>query len=126
MDSWPPSGAPDVESRGSNSGRTSAAQLGHNMAVRVLVFTLAACASAAEEQSAPKKQCSSSLKGDYQFEACGAFCKEAKKGNHCKCARPRLLLSHRRTAEHRRPVVVAGFANARRARFAGALRHRHR
>ena len=26
----------------------------------------------------------SPTQGDYQFEACGAFCKEAKKGNHCK------------------------------------------
>ena len=26
------------------------------------------------------------LKGDYAYEACGAFCKSAKATNHCKCA----------------------------------------
>lgn len=49
-------------------------------------LALIACAFAIDEDpKAEKKACSSSLKGDFAFEACGAFCKEAKKGNHCKC-----------------------------------------
>ena len=47
------------------------------------VLSLLACACASDETT-PKKACSSSLKGDFQFEACGAFCKQAKSGNHCK------------------------------------------
>lgn len=33
---------------------------------------------------AKHKTCRSGIKGDYMYETCGAFCKEAKKGNHCK------------------------------------------
>ena len=47
------------------------------------VLSLLACACASDDTT-PKKACSSSLKGDFQFEACGAFCKQAKSGNHCK------------------------------------------
>jgi len=31
-----------------------------------------------------KTSCTSSMTGDYTFQACGGFCKEAKKANHCK------------------------------------------
>jgi len=47
------------------------------------ILSLLACARAADDPT-PKKACSSSLKGDFLFEACGAFCKQAKSGNHCK------------------------------------------
>jgi len=47
------------------------------------LLSLLACACAADDAT-PKKACTSSLKGDYPFEACGAFCKQAKSGNHCK------------------------------------------
>ena len=50
-------------------------------AIAVIVASLLGCADA---DDSPKRACSSTLKGDYQFEACGAFCKEAKKANHCK------------------------------------------
>lgn len=50
-------------------------------AIALLAASLLGCVRA---EDSPKRACSSTLKGDYQFEACGAFCKEAKKGNHCK------------------------------------------
>jgi len=50
-------------------------------AIALIAASLLGCANA---DDSPKRACSSTLKGDYQFEACGAFCKEAKKGNHCK------------------------------------------
>ena len=49
------------------------------------ILCLLACARASDD-TLPKKACSSSLRGDYQFNsvACATFCKEAKQGNHCK------------------------------------------
>jgi len=41
----------------------------------------------AEEKKPKRKYCNTSaygLKGDYAYEACGAFCKQAKAVNHCK------------------------------------------
>merc|ERR1719224_355989 len=41
----------------------------------------------AEEKKPKRKFCNTttySLKGDYAYEACGAFCKQAKATNHCK------------------------------------------
>mmetsp|Transcript_69032 Transcript_69032/g.136831 ORF Transcript_69032/g.136831 Transcript_69032/m.136831 type:complete len:173 (-) Transcript_69032:296-814(-) len=41
----------------------------------------------AEEKKPKRKFCNTSaygLKGDYAYEACGAFCKQAKAANHCK------------------------------------------
>ena len=48
-----------------------------------------AAASDAADSGAPlrhveKKKCFSGMKGDFQFETCGAFCKASKKENHCK------------------------------------------
>ena len=34
--------------------------------------------------AAVKTTCSSTMKGDYVYEACGGFCKESKKSSHCK------------------------------------------
>jgi len=34
--------------------------------------------------TAVKTTCSSTMKGDYAYEACGGFCKESKKSSHCK------------------------------------------
>ena len=42
-------------------------------------------------QKPKRKFCNTSafsLKGDYAYEACGTFCKQAKAVNHCKCAPP--------------------------------------
>ena len=44
---------------------------------------LLACVRASDNTT-PKKACSSSLKGDFPYESCSGFCKDAKKGNHCK------------------------------------------
>ena len=41
------------------------------------------------EKKPKRKFCNTTtyaLKGDYAYEACGAFCKAAKAVNHCKCA----------------------------------------
>merc|ERR1711924_26769 len=41
----------------------------------------------AEEKKPKRKFCNTTtyaLKGDYAYEACGAFCKQAKAANHCK------------------------------------------
>ena len=42
------------------------------------------------EKKPKRKFCNTTqyaLKGDYAYEACGAFCKQAKAVNHCKCER---------------------------------------
>jgi len=43
-----------------------------------------AAKSATKSVAKAKTKCSSGIKGDYQFETCGGFCKEAKSTNHCK------------------------------------------
>mmetsp|Transcript_72573 Transcript_72573/g.121082 ORF Transcript_72573/g.121082 Transcript_72573/m.121082 type:complete len:343 (+) Transcript_72573:46-1074(+) len=37
-----------------------------------------------ETAAGKRKHCMSGIKGDYQFETCGGFCKENKAVNHCK------------------------------------------
>mmetsp|Transcript_3718 Transcript_3718/g.7850 ORF Transcript_3718/g.7850 Transcript_3718/m.7850 type:complete len:147 (+) Transcript_3718:74-514(+) len=55
-----------------------------------LVFAALACGltSAADPSSKPKRKwCNTTVHGfagDYAYEACGSFCKEAKAMNHCK------------------------------------------
>ena len=42
---------------------------------------------ASDEKKPKRKFCNTSaygLKGDYAYEACGAFCKQATAANHCK------------------------------------------
>ena len=44
--------------------------------------------SATEAKKPKRKFCNTTvyaLKGDYAYEACGSFCKQAKATNHCKC-----------------------------------------
>ena len=61
-----------------------------------------------------------SLKGDYAYEACGSFCKQAKATNHCKCkpAASKHNLSTRPRSRHPSRPAPRQSASARRAPFA--------
>jgi len=65
----------------------------------------------AEEKKPKRKYCNTSaygLKGDYAYEACGAFCKQTKAANHCKFCKvqqndavcPRDAMQHRWHVAH--------------------------
>lgn len=65
----------------------------------------------AEAAAKPKrKYCNTSaygLKGDYAYEACGAFCKQAKAVNHCKFCKCRACSFCATTASFARNVLGA-------------------
>uniref|UniRef100_A0A7S4HD82 Uncharacterized protein n=1 Tax=Prymnesium polylepis TaxID=72548 RepID=A0A7S4HD82_9EUKA len=59
--------------------------------LRLCVLLALTCAAAVAETTAPgkpkRKWCNTTVHGfagDYAYEACGSFCKEAKATNHCK------------------------------------------
>ena len=49
--------------------------------MRLLV---ALCALLSLASAEVRQKCMSGIKGDYAYKACGEFCKEEKKQNHCK------------------------------------------
>ena len=51
-----------------------------NMRMRYLLVLYSLLGTAHAE----KLVCESTMIGDYKYQACGGFCKEARKENHCK------------------------------------------
>ena len=68
--------APAKKSRkkGAAAGRGSAAEAGG----------VSPAQTGTPAASGSRTKCLSTMKGDWPYETCGAFCKAEKKGNHCK------------------------------------------
>lgn len=90
-----------------DSSTVVASDIVTNMSTTVSGFAGYAGRLLAEEKKPKRKFCNTSaygLKGDYAYEACGAFCKQAKAVNHCKVRARRH--ARRPRARERLPVPV--------------------